>query len=210
MSSTVFRVAARRSDGGCIVKDSERKIKQFMPPAAVAEYLRHLADALDGKTARLPSELKALPEPIAKMEVKGKARDGRWELKIKIKAEPSAGPEKPDLTEKRPPSQAAAGADESKNDYKKLKKRMKATFKAIEESLAAQRLPEPQVLRDFLTDSDQMMRFSGERFGEAYYPAYRAGCRRLSEAYASEILDDFKAAYAELDHLKKDCHKAFK
>ena len=196
--------------GVAIVKDSERKIKQFLPPAAVAEYLRHLADALDGKTARLPSELRTLPEPIAKMEVKGKAREGRWELKIKIKAEFSAGPEKPELTEKRAPSQAAAGPGETKNDYKKLKKRMKATFKAIEESLAAQRLPEPQVLRDFLTDSDQMMRFSGEHFGEAFYPAYRAGCRRLSEAYASEILDDFKAAYAELDRLKKDCHKAFK
>ncbi|HHP7233736.1 MAG TPA: GAK system XXXCH domain-containing protein [Desulfobacterales bacterium] len=192
------------------MKASERKIKQFMPPAAVAQYLRHLADALDGKTARLPSELRTLPEPIAKMEVKGKARKGRWELKIKIKAESSAGLEKSDLTGKRVPSQAAAGTDESKNEYKKLKKRIKSAFTAIEESLAAQQLPEPQVLREFLTDSDQMMRFSGERFGEACYPAYRAGCRRLSEAYASEILDDFKAAYAELDRLKKDCHKAFK
>lgn len=192
------------------MKATERKIKQSVPFEALGDYLRHLADAVENKTERLPSELIDLPEPIGKMEMKGKARDGHWELKIKIKARPAADPDRPMSAGRRATVESAGPLRYPKIDYKTLKKRMQESFKDIGKRLAAQQLPEVQVLREFLADSERMVTFSGEKYGGSYYPAYREACRRLSEAHASGNLNDFKAAYAALDQMKKDCHKAYK
>ena len=190
------------------MKASERKIKQGMPFEEIPAYLRRLADALEKKVDNLPTELTDLPEPIGKLELKGKARPDSWDLKIKIKAEP--------LPELSPGGTDAASASESAVDgkpqikYKSLKKRMKTSFKDIGESLAAQKLPDPSVLEAFLTESDIMMAFPGKKYGEPDYPAYREACRQLADAYENRNYAAFKDVYARLEQLKKDCHKAYK
>lgn len=195
------------------MKDAERKIKQGLPFAEVPVYLRKLADALELKTADLPEELTDLPAPVGKLEIKAKARENAWELKIKIKAAPDHdGEAGVPVGENLPPADATAAtaADQPPIKYKALKKRMKSTFKDIGESLEMQKLPEPGILNSFLADSDLMTAFAGEKYGERYYPEYTAACRQLAAAFEAKRWDAFKSAYAELDRMKKDCHKEFK
>ncbi len=190
------------------MKTSERKIKQGMPFEDIPAYLRLVADALEKKGDNLPTELADLPDPIDKLELKGKAREENWELKIKFKAErPSEVPQEP---EDASPTTEIAASGKPRIKYKSNKKRMKTSFKDIGESLTAQKLPEPEVLNAFLAESDLMTAFPGEKFGEAHYPDYRQACRQLSEAYETRNWAAFKDCYERLNQLKKDCHKAYK
>lgn len=192
------------------MKASEKKIKQAMPFEDVPAYLRLLADAVEKNSDNLPAELADLPEPIAKLEMKGKVRNGTWELKIKIKAETAPSPELPlanDL-ETRPASESPRTKPGIK--YKSLKKRMKSSFKNIAEALKAQKLPESDIMDTFLADSELMTTFAGAKYGEAHYQDYRDACRRLADAYATKNWEAFKAGYAALDQLKKDCHSSYK
>ena len=190
------------------MKSPERKIKQEMPFEEIPVYLRRLADALEKKTEALPEELKDLPEPVAKLEIKGKAYGADWVVKIKIKAKASPDPEMETAAtvETVPAHQTAKPTIK----YKDLKKRMKTSFEAIGESLTAQRMPESDVFNSFLADSDLMMAFTGEKYGEAFYSDYQKACHRLAEAYVAKGWEGFKSAYAELEQLKKKCHKEYK
>ncbi len=190
------------------MKASERKIKQGMPFEDIPAYLRRLADALEKKVDNLPTELTDLPEPIGKLELKGKAREGSWDVKIKIKAEPppELAPDENDAI--ATVEDATEGKPQIK--YKSLKKRMKASFKDIGDALEAQKLPEPVVLNAFLTESDIMMAFPGKKYGAPDYPAYRDACRQLADAYEDRNYAAFKDIYARLAQMKKDCHKAYK
>ena len=188
------------------MKTSEHKIKHRLLFEELPAYLRQLAVALENKSDNLPEELKNLPEPMAKFEIKGRARDEAWELKIKFKAESTLEPVKP-------AEEAAAEAvapTKAKLKYKPLKNKMKSTFKKMGESLEALKLPEPEIVKAFLADSDRMLSFTGKKYGEAHYPAYREACRQLAKAYEAKSLMGFKSAYANLDQLMEDCHKEYK
>jgi len=186
------------------MKDRECKIDQLLPFEEVPVYLRHLADALERKTANLPAELADLPDTVSKLKLKGKARKDAWEFKLRIKT--TAVP--------TPPAKTTAKTDEpadgQRHAYKTLKKGMKASFKKIGLSLAARSLPDGETLNAFLADAEMMMAFDGEAFGASHYPQFRRACRRLSEAYASQDVDAVKSSYAALGRLKTACHKAVK
>ena len=190
------------------MKALECKIRQAMAFEKVPGYLRRLADAIERKTNDLPSELTNLPEPINKLSIKGKARANGWELKIKIKAEPLEVLA-PDEADTDATEDDAAGGQQQMN-YKSLKKRMKTAFKDIGDSLAEKKLPEPAILNAFLTQSDIMTAFPGQKYGEPDYPAYREACRQLADAYEAQNYAAFKDVYDRLAQMKKDCHKAYK
>lgn len=192
------------------MKEGERKIKKKIAFAEIPAQLRQLADAIEGRASDLSSEWLDLPESITKLEVKGKARDSAWKLKVKIKAEPIANYEaqqtvRPKNTTTIP--SPAAGSDEG---YKQIKKRMKTTFKSIGESLAAEKLPGEAIVEAFVAASHQMMTFTAAAYGEAHYPEFRKACLTLHTACESHNLEALKTAYATLIRLKKDCHNSFK
>ncbi len=186
------------------MKDREYKNDQLLPFEEVPAYLRHLADALEHKTANLPAELADLPDTVSQLKLKGKARKDAWEFKLRIKT--AAGPTPPAKTTAKN-DRPADGQDPA---YKTLKKGMKASFKEIGVSLTARSLPDAETLSAFLADAEMMMTFEGEAFGGSYYPQFREACRRLSEAYASQDVDAVKSCYAALGRLKAACHKAVK
>jgi XXXCH domain-containing protein len=186
----------------------ERKIKKRLPSEELPAYLRCLADALENKTDHLPEELSDLPTPVAKIEIKGKDRDDAWELKLKIKGEPLAEP----VLEK-PADDVAINDDagaEPKVKYKPLKKKMKSAFKEMGEALEANKLPDPETVNAFLADSDRMLSFTGKKYGEPHYFAYKSACRQLADAYAAKNWEWYKSAYAALNQLMHDCHKEYK
>ena len=188
------------------MKTSEHKVKHQLPFDELPAYLRQLAAALENETDRLPEELKNLPEPIAKFEIKGRARDALWELKIKIKAASTLEPVNP--TDEA--SAETVAPTKAKVKYKSLKKKMKSTFKNMGESLEALNLPEPELMSAFLADSERMLSFTGKKYGEMHYPAYREACRLLAKAYEAKSLMGCKSAYDNLNQLMKDCHKEYK
>jgi XXXCH domain-containing protein len=108
------------------------------------------------------------------------------------------------------PDQKATPGIESRVRYSSLKKKMKSSFNDIGVSLGNQKLPEPEVINAFLFDSELMMTFQGDKYGASCYPAYQQACQRLAAAFESKSWEAFKSAYAELDQLKTDCHKAYK
>jgi len=190
------------------LKAWERKIKQRMPFDHLPAYLRQLADALEKQTDGLPAELRGLPAPIAKLDVQGKARENGWEMKIKIKAESTEDSEAG--KGRAHAEREAAPSPQTDVSYKSLKKRMKSSFRSIGASLAAQKLPEPDLIDAFLSDSERMLAFSGEKYGEPCFPAYRDACRRLAEAFEARRREAFQAAYTDIGRLKKACHAEFK
>jgi XXXCH domain-containing protein len=192
------------------MKDSERKIRKNIPSRELPTQLRHLADALDGRTGELPSEWSDLPFPIAKLEVKGRAHGDNWALKIKIKAESASSPEPLPAENAKAVHTTPPPAAKNDLDYKQLKKKMKVAFKEIETSLAANKQPAQEALEAFLRASDLMMAFSGAAYGDAHYPAFRNACQTLRAAYEIPDMAALKAAYATLAQMKKDCHQACK
>lgn len=190
------------------MKTSEHKIKHRLPFEELPAYLRQLAVALENKADNLPEELKNLPEPIAKFEIKGRAREDAWELKIKIRAETA-----PELESVKSADDVAAettAPTRAKVKYKQLKKKMKSDFKTMGESLEALKLPEPEIMRAFLAESDRMLSFTGKKYGESHYPTYREACRQLAKAYEARSVVGFNSAYDHLNQLMQDCHKEYK
>jgi XXXCH domain-containing protein len=192
------------------MKDREIKIERVLPSESVPGYLRHLADALEKKTANLPAELANLSGTVTRLKLKGQRREGVWEFKLKVRtlttetADPREGL-RPERTENN-------GASNVKPDipYTELKKGMKTAFKAIGASLGARQLPDADVLNGFLADAEMMMTYAGARYGQSHYPDFREACRRLSEAYATQDIDAVRSSYTALSRLKNACHKAFK
>ena len=161
--------------------------------------------AVSGASCASETEAKNLLKSLKKRKKFAKATHNSWGVLTE------AGPLKSDDGEAgavEPPSAEAPVKPTSK--YKPLKKRMKSSFKEIGESLAAQKLPEPDILDGFLADSERMMAFAGKKYGEADYPAYRQACRQFAEAYEARDWAAFKDGYTRLEQLKKDCHKAYK
>lgn len=190
------------------MKAPECKIKKQLPSEELPTYLRSLADALENKNDHLPEELTDLPAPVAKIEIKGKGRSDAWELKLKIKGEPLVEPEPEKPADDAEIGDGAATAPKVK--YKPLKKKMKSAFKEIGEALEANKLPEPETVNTFLADSDRMLTFRGQKYGEPHYLTYKSACRQLDDAYAAKNWEWFKSAYAALNQLMHDCHKEYK
>ena len=192
------------------MKDSERKIKETMPLEALPEYLRHLADALEMKKDHLPKALSELPMPLSKMVMEGKVTDGAWKLKLKIKGAPAPAPQDDAMTEFEPTKARETASGQPEVKYKTLKKKMKASFKAIGEAIDDRRFPDTDSINSFLADSELMVGFAGAKYGDVCYPDYSEACYRLAEAFAAKNWEAFKAGYMHLDQLKQDCHNAYK
>ena len=191
------------------MKANERKLRQNVPLTGLPAFLRRLADAIERKSDHLPMQWTDLPEQFSKVAVKGKRREDRWEMKVKLKTD--AAPALPSEPANREvPAKTSVNAHNPSRDYKALKKRMKAAFKTIGEAIANQQLPEADIIRAFLADSQRMTAFSGESYGEDCYPAFLEACRQLARAYEAGDWSALTTGYASLDHVKKDCHKAFK
>jgi XXXCH domain-containing protein len=192
------------------MKAVQKKIKRGMPIEDLPAYLRHLADALALKSANLPDELADLPEPLAKLELKAKSKNGAWEVRIKAKAEALVSPAQTVAEKDGAQDGAEPSAPKPAIKYKNLKKRMKNDFRDMEAALADQRLPEQKLVSAFLADADLMMSFSGSKYGEEHYTAFRDACRQLSEANAAQNWGAFKSGFALLDQLQHQCHKRYK
>lgn len=173
-----------------------------MTLSEVAGLLREVADRLDGappaETARVTLPVEAFRK--FKLGITQDSGGYAVKLKLKVPAPQGAGPDAETLPEN--------AGDDVRPKYKHLKKRMKKSFKTVTDSLLADALPPADVVADFLKQSEEMIAWPG--YGDEYYDAYDAACRRLRSAFEADDVDACKAAGQALNRLKKECHDRYK
>lgn len=173
--------------------------------AELAGFFRQLADRLEG-VAPVAADPAAggveAPDPgeFKKLKISIKRDLGGLTLKCKFKAlvkRTVAGDEG-----------AKAPADEGEVKYKKLKKRMKESFKSITETLMADIMPGEAVVTAFLQDAKLMMSFPEK--GAEFYDDFDKACMTFERAYEAKDFEACRAAAITLNQLKKDCHSRYK
>jgi XXXCH domain-containing protein len=182
------------------MKELEKKLKHTITEAELGNYLRRVADALDGQAAQNYAELNDCLNDYAKIDLKIKRKSGEVVVKLKIKS--SAIPA--EITA----DDDSVSTEEALPKYKKLKKRMKSSFKAISESLLREELPDAHTVKSFIADSELMISYPA--YGEEYYPAYREALVHCAEAFEKRDKVFFKQTYTRLKQLRNQCHQRYR
>ena len=131
----------------------------------VPGFIMNLAAALkgDASDSEQVAELSESLDQFEKISMDIKKNDE--DVTIKLKVEKIKPPKDDDADEKERPK------------YKKLKKDMKKTFKAIGDCLDEKRLPEEDLVGQFFDQSERMTAYpdKGEEFYEEYTPGLSGG-----------------------------------
>jgi XXXCH domain-containing protein len=177
----------------------EIKFEQTLSPQELRESLNRLADGLTGPKSDPESgrDFGGLPlDALAKIKITVKRTDQGFEFKVKAKAsaEALAGVELPADAQGKP-------------KYKSLKKRMKATFKTMTNTLLAGEIPDQALADSFVEDSRLMATYPGK--GDEFYPVYTEAVDRFAQARATGDLEALRKSILELDRLKSDCHERY-
>jgi XXXCH domain-containing protein len=189
------------------MKKTETKIKRILAPQATAELLRQMACEIQGEAVAAESVFGPLLTGYSKLNLKIKPEEDRLQVNLKIERNIPVSRSADPSADKAVDESGDLDEAEKKKSYKSLKKRMKAAFKEIAESLDHNRLPEASVLEEFLANSEQMVTFQG--FGEEYYVDFTAVCNKFRDAYQRKDFRAFQMHFSELDQLKEQCHKRY-
>jgi len=92
--------------------------------------------------------------------------------------------------------------------YKRLKKRMRTSFKVIFKALHQHSLPPDDAVKDFISDSRLMTKYPGK--GDPMYAEYDKLTDILEEAWQNKDLQKFHEAIDALNHMKSECHHKYK
>ena len=163
-------------------------------------FLKRLVDEFSGAENESDNDLAGICKDLQKFEFKIKPYENYYKLRLKFEHAQIASADT--VTD---PTSAAV---EKPEKYKTLKKRMKKSFKAIGTALDGNRLPESEIIDQFIADSRRMIGFEG--YGDVHYDVYRQAYEQFREAYIANDFDAVKQKYETLDSLKRVCHKAFK
>ena len=169
----------------------------------VAGFLRALADVLEGgcEDCLRPYGLELHDFNKIKLGLR-KGEGGELFLKITVKERSlQAGSAKAQAGRRRQD-------DAGRQDYKVLKKRMKATFLVIGRALKAGERPDSGSTASFLADSRRMLAEPG--YGDTEYERYAALCRQFEGASAGGDVEQMQEAYNALSACMKSCHEQYK
>ncbi|MEE4356211.1 MAG: GAK system XXXCH domain-containing protein [Desulfococcaceae bacterium] len=163
----------------------------------LAGFFREIADKLEGREDN--GQISFSFDDFRKLKVGIKKDADGFSMKIKMKSYSSSESEK----------QLGEQAEKTKkNRYKEIKKRMKKSFKGMNESLIMDILPSESLATSFLQDSKLMISYN--EYGAEHYPEYDKICSDFRKAFENKDTEGCKSAYLELNRLKKECHKRHK
>jgi XXXCH domain-containing protein len=179
------------------------QIENHLDVEQVAGFLRALADELEDRCDSCLQEYGIDLHDFNRIKLGlEKGETGELFLKIKVK----------EREFRRQPSKKKqgrrSGDDLGGQEYKILKKRLKAGFTALGKALKSEELPESPLFRSFLEDSRQMTAWPG--FGDAYYRDYEELCGRFELAWKAKDRQQLQRMYAELTSCMKSCHERYK
>jgi len=176
---------------------STKKRYEFdMSKEEVTDFLRALATAIDQDASEISGYNLPLPN-YHKLKVSLKQGEDNLRLKLKLKHYETADDEEDEYFEIK-----------GREEYKKLKKRMKTYFEEIGDSLKEKQFPSREIVSVFLKDSETMVAY--EDNGEEFYAEYREACTAFGQAFEAEDLDRFRKAYERLGAVKDQCHAKHK
>ena len=198
---------------------------QFDPKEGAA-YLRRLADRLEEGRFDIDRAALDLEEQV-KIKKSIKEKPGRFSIKVKVKmagSDPSQEEARPVLetapakepgpaatAPKKAPAEkpkAAPAPKKRKPSFKRLKKKMGGNYRALKAALREESLPESGLAEEFLDQCRRMVAYPGK--GDPYFEDFGRAAEALAQALAQEDREAAAAAVAELDRLRKNCHRRFK
>jgi XXXCH domain-containing protein len=178
---------------------SKKKTELSLDSRQAAELLRALADSLE-KGEQFVEGYDIDLSSYEKIKVSLRSFQDSMFVKVKVK--------KPEASEELEEEEMEAARN--KEDYKKLKKRMKTYFKELQDSLDKGQFPSREIVSVFLRDSETMLTFTGKGRGEEHYEEYRAACRDFQQAFESEDMGAIRNSFRQLDELQERCHSKYK
>ena len=166
---------------------------------------QNLADRLEEwarglRTGRLEVEGKtwSVPEDV-QAEMHLKEKKGSLVLKLKCRWET--------LPEYRP--EAREPVARWQESFKTLKKRMGTQFKGLQQTVSQGQFPAPQILADFVADSQAMADMAEPEWGEALQ-SFLSHLAALERAVAGGDLEAAQHEMADLQTAMVVCHREFK
>jgi len=184
----------------------EKIKKKFIEAMAIqetADFLRSLASGIEGGSIELGGESFDWKE-IKKIKISFKNQESQLMVKTKIKGETSVDLEIDFEEEDIDP----APSYDVPPDYKKLKKRMKRSFKDIYYNIINDQLPTETDMNLFSQDCSIMTGFTGH--GDEGYPGFLEKVQEMITAYNQKDMEKLRETFSMLTRLMKDCHKRYK
>ena len=172
------------------------KMEQLVALDQLPEVLVQIADGIKGEGVQ--AGLFGGGMEFKKLKLSVKNEYGQALVKVSIK------PADPKIEA----SGAAAAPASGKESYKKLKKRMKSSFKVLRTAVKQSMLPPEAAVREFLADSASMITFKG--YGDEFYDEYEKACKAFEQAYAEKDLAAVAGSLDALSLLESRCHDLYK
>lgn len=208
------------------MEKKQRKYNQAMSISQTADFLRKMADGLEQGFLNFESETFQWDD-ISKIKLTFKNHESLVLVKTKLKGEPGADievelrdsdkstteeyldelDELGELDENDENSLQVENA-EPEISYKKLKKRMKKSFKAIHVDLKNGNMPQDQEMERFLEDCKLMTNYTG--YGDEYYPVFNEAAEQMRKAWQANYLNDLTTAFQDMVKIMKVCHDRYK
>jgi XXXCH domain-containing protein len=162
----------------------------------VSDFLRALATSIDNDQRQVEGYDVHLPN-YHKLKITVKHGEDNLRLKLKLKHYETAEEEDEEYSEMR-----------GREKYKNLKKRMKAYYKELGDSVQAGDFPSREIVSVFLKDSESMITY--DDMGDEFYEDYRLACQEFGQAFEAEDFDRFARAFEQVAALKDRCHGKYK
>lgn len=171
------------------MSDKRKSSLRLVKPADVAEYLRMIADRIEGNQTISETFSMASLKGFTKLEIEIKREDaGAFQLKMKAKV--------PEVEAQAKPGEEG----QFKPDYKEVKKRIAKGFKEIKQALYKNSLPTDVAVASFLNDAEIICSSEGEY--ETSYVAFKEGCAELKKAFEEKDIQVLVSTFAKIKSLK--------
>lgn len=182
------------------MKELELKSKYTFADTELGDYLRKLANALDGEGLPEFSDLQDNLSNYSKIDLKIRRKDESVVLKLKAKLQVPVTAETT--------SSDGDSPNKSKPKYKSLKKRLKSDFKALAERIVQKEFPDARVVQSFIADSELMITYPGH--GDEHYEVFREALAQFAGAFEKRDMVLLDKKYQALKQLMIECHKLYK
>lgn len=147
----------------------------------------------------LDESLPAEAGKAASLKISLRRREDISRLKIKIATE---------IIEPYDHGKESDQLADPKLKYGKLKKMMKRSFNALSREVLSEKMPEKEILANFLAQSARMVTYSGR--GDEHYARYSDACFALEQACNTGDLERMHQAWERIVRIKQDCHQRYK
>lgn len=181
------------------------KIEKYIDPGELPEFLRKMADTLEGGASEDDAYL-VMIEGFKKLKIN--IRNEYGHTAVKVTAKPMYTPFSKDAEAGSDAPSPETQPSDDKPKYKNLKKRIKGSFKIIFKSVHAGTIPPPEVVEEFMADSHRMVSFEG--YGDEYYDEYIAACEKFQQACNNSDVQAAHKACDEINSITAHCHSRYK